>query len=505
MVLASIRRLAERISSLEVTPNVAFGLCCLASLIVRSACLSGAHYSPDDWRHAQEGAWSFDSLAYLCFSQGRPLQPFLVSCLDLLGFDRVGTGAISSTILGCTLVAVGTAYVRAWGLRVGSLGGMLCVLLFVAHPYQTEIFTFTAVGWLVVCGYGLALVGILIGRRGGRSIWTGALLFALALADYQIVLNVAVVGWLCTVAARLSHYERGSRARDMAVRLPWPELYTIVLGTFAYALLTFLISKLLNYRIEGRGQLLRVSDIGNRFGEVLHTLKVMYRLADDHKALVSPAASVLFIASVLCLACTVCFRKGMRRTAVIYLVLALGVVMSVGIVAVGQVYWPVPRVLVAVALVWSATFAIWWTVGSCFSRLACVSIAAVVCFSFCGVDAKILNDQIRLNRWDSQLANRILAKMEQDPGFAQIKRVSIVGGRWWYDSRIGTVVGDMNVSARYPAWSRLAFLNEATGSSFQPATPEEQQRAEQWAAGRSGWPTEGCILIQGEVATIALQ
>jgi hypothetical protein len=164
----------------------------------------------------------------------------------------------------------------------------------------------------------------------------------------------------------------------------------------------------------------------------------------------------------------------------------------------------VPRVIAPVALAFGATIMIGWRLGRTWTRLGLGAAVALLCLSYVGASNHILYDTRRVNEWDAAQVNRMIGRLEADPGFGKVEAVALIGGKRERSFSLPTTVGEMNVSALAYDWSKRGVLAQSTGYLFRQPTPAEQTSAQAFCATAPAWPAIGSVHVNGPLATVCL-
>jgi hypothetical protein len=128
----------------------------------------------------------------------------------------------------------------------------------------------------------------------------------------------------------------------------------------------------------------------------------------------------------------------------------------------------------------------------------------ILCLVYVGGSNRIVFDQRRINLWDINEANRIIARLEPQNGFSNITTMAMVGDDWRRMAALPTTTGDMNVSAFYARLAQLGVIQEATGYHFYVPTEEQRFTAKEYCRSAETWPAEGSAVVLGSVAVVCL-
>jgi hypothetical protein len=133
-----------------------------------------------------------------------------------------------------------------------------------------------------------------------------------------------------------------------------------------------------------------------------------------------------------------------------------------------------------------------------------VTAFAIVVTGYVGADASILFDQRRMNLWDHQEANRIIARLETDPAFGKVTSLAVVGRRKMHPLVLSTSSVDMNTSGLGSQWSKLGLFEQATGYTFASPTDVQWQTAIDYCAHGTIWPLPGSVGVVNDLAIVCL-
>ena len=460
-------------------------------------------FSADDYMHMSEGRWTFSLQA---ISQGRPVQAFLGEVANLLGITGRNAGVLGWVALSLSLAYAAIVTCRAWGLSAHSVQAAIVGAIVVGHPFQTEIYTFNAVTWMVALAFYLAFAGLDKLIESPARWWAGVSLLAAAIGIYQVVLNhIAIVVLGRAVLLTIEHSKpKDSGVVKLAISLA---VSAIVYLLVAKAVAAFFGAP----TIDERANLLGIDQLPVRIKEIAQTTFISISPSASWSALQPPLVTASLFA-VAGLSVWGLLKNAIQSADVkMFVIPAALVVISgfavVGVAAVGQVFWPVPRVLSAVAVWWALVTAVALKAagGGGIRRTAVVFCAGVAIVGFSGVSNRIFQDQFRVNTWDRLMAQRIVQRLEARQDFAQIKRIAVVGGSYTYPIPLATTIGDMNISARLPGWSKVNMINQYTGYAFGGPTESDLAEAAEIGRERPTWPADEAVVVRGDVAFIFLE
>lgn len=463
-------------------------------------------YAIDDYRFLM-----FKPFTEGMIADGRFGQALATKLMTTFGFSGLHAGAASTAAGLAAFALLGTALVRHWGLRMGGWQSMAAASLVAVHPYSTEIFTFRTS--LITYSMSIALLALLLlPRRWNRAgLIGGTLLFALTLSFYQSMLHFALMIWLMSLAVRLNRQRRFARRPPLRLYdRHFGLLACVICGIGVYGAIAEIVRRVGAIPPSGRVHLLPPAGAAARLREVADTLG--YRFWQPEPLLSVGVKRLLLVLLALALV-RILLRawpwSNPRRLAaagVAITLLAFGVVWTLGLSLVMSTFWPVPRTISHVSVLWSAALAIACTGAVPIMRWLSAGIAALVLVAFVGMDDRILLEQARINARDAATASRIVARLEAQPGFATPTRLAFVGKRDGYPRSIRTHDMDLNLSAFAATWAQVYVLVEASGYHFSTAkAPEEIALAANYCKTVAPWPGPQSVTAQGELAIICLE
>jgi hypothetical protein len=169
------------------------------------------------------------------------------------------------------------------------------------------------------------------------------------------------------------------------------------------------------------------------------------------------------------------------------------------------VIWLVPRVLSPISIFMAGVAMLGWRCArpAWIRHLLMIAMVPLL-IAYIGTSNRILYDQRRVNLWDAQEANRILARLEADPHFDAMHALVLVNGVSERSQALSTMLGDMNVSAIGVRWAKHGLMAQATGDRFGSASEEQQQTAKKYCATAEAWPAAASVTITGDLGIVCL-
>ncbi|WP_341887420.1 glucosyltransferase domain-containing protein [Variovorax sp. YR752] len=485
------------------------------ALIARGGVL-GRGFAVDDYSFGQGFSTSeFD----VFLAQGRFFLAAIDGAIHALGVNiadiYVSLGFLS-LLLQAGLVLAVLRFVGA----ADRPGAVIAGALMVAHPYLAEILTFR----MVLPGY---CVGALLTIIALEALSQDAekkkrnLLVSLAatvgmLFVYQGFLNyfsiALIFSFLFGEVFKNTSASDGRLIDDHRRRAL--NLLLVCVVSVAIFLVIVTISKRLGLiSLTSRAEFIKLHEVPERISQVAELIAKIYWLGEPMGAhWVKVIIAMMLVIAGLAV-CVEIFQSpgegGSRIKKMAFLLAApLLVLATVGVILPFKDWWPVPRVLSQTSLIIGLIFLLAYSILR--RRLvkmpaaAFMVVPAVLLVSFVFKSNQVFADQQRLNSWDKMKVNRIVARLEQNADFQKIEYVFFSGGRWSYPAGLDTVQGDMNVSALYPAYSKMPLLLEVSGYKFKLAVGEQVVLGENFCKTATAWPSEGSISVIGNLAAICL-
>jgi hypothetical protein len=493
-------------------PLLAANVLALVVLAKGAALLPG--YSFDDYSILSRGSGTLATKIRF----GRGGWGVLAELLTALGADAHFAPMPFVVLMLLSWAALGVLLVRHWGLGRRGWAPVAVGVMAATHPYTTEILTFR--GALGSAATSLALFTLLLipRRWSGRHLLMGSALFALAMSIYQVALHFALMTVLGGAAVWLARW-RGRRAPPGKEprQASWLRfihhrqvglLVCTVAGTLTYVVVSAVLLVALHRSAAPRTELLAPSELPERASIVAQQLAV--RLA-GHDAMLPLFTKSLLLLLVICAIVELVRRarpwrrpRGLAVVAGVLLLLSLATVWTLGVELVTKEFWPAPRIMSHTGVLWAALLAIAYACSRVVGRRLLPLLVVPVVISFIGVDNHILGDQQRLNARDTAKAIRIVEQLESEPGFGQLRELTVVGGSYAYSVPLATIDHDMNISAFAAQWAKDGILREVSGYDFRPATAAQVEIAKAYCAKVQPWPAEQGIEIVDSLGIVCL-
>lgn len=422
----------------------------------------------------------FPTMAQL-FGQGRFGQYMVFMGGEALGFNALTFGTLLQGVgLLCFAVTVPllfTAFDRTGQLsRAGLVMTSLVVTL---HPYSAEILSFSEASFTAQLATAMGIGATFLVARRPNQWWLGAILLMIALSLYQLLLNYIALMLLFGAIQLLVREGDGGIFRWQRYRdLARPLLMTVV-GVAVYMIAYKLVIASFGLNETSRSQMLPLGMIGARFDELVQLSGFLWKrpyIVED-----APVASVLmWVAAGLGWASFVVWVifKHPRRAVVALLLAALIPIAGIGVIAVGNAWWPVPRVLGGIVVVWA--MGVYWLFYLFSRRWQKWLVGILVSLSLLGAAAighRIHSDQMLLNGYDKVLAAEIYRSLNQHPDFTDRTKIAIVNRnmRWAHPAPLRTAYMDLNMTAFALTGAQQGVLRMTTGHELSTIEPTADQ------------------------------
>ncbi len=453
-------------------------------------------------------------------AQGRFGQAALLHALSAIGLQPHYARIFFAALAMAVTAACATLVVRLWRVESRPVAIAAAAMISV-HPFTTEIFTFRTALGIYAVAFAL-LLPLLVPRLWTlRAFLLATIYFALLTSIYQVVLQYLLAALILAAAIELVRWsgraapplDRGATARaglrERFLRDERTALFGVVVGGSAvYLTANTLLLRAFDISMVARGRILAAAEIGDRARTVWNALR--YRFVEPNPMGGRVSQTLLLVLLVAAVAGLILpLRATLPRRRLTLLVgvatlLAAGLLWTIGLTAVVEFFWPVPRAMAHVAIVWGGVLVL---AGLCWPRPArrwLLGLACLILLAFVGTDNRILNDQFRLNLRDLAMANRILARVESAPGFLPTTPVAIIGVKAEYPLGFATSDMDMNYSAFGATWANLAILREVSGYNLQTADAGAMAAAGDYCRTTAPWPADGSVSMRNGVAIVCL-
>lgn len=414
-------------------------------------------YSADDYATLLSDG---QDLSKFLLSQGRFTFALIQSLIDFAGIKQPELAGIGFFLAACGSLAIYWTTLADWLQNNRALAFSIGALLG-SHPFITEYFSFRqAIFPMAIC-FMLVAAGAYsyrIRRKEEKySFFYAASFAALAAGINQLAMSLFCISIFAIGYKKLCS-EKSSNPLLNAFK---QTLFMGGLATLIYFI--FFISSSYLFPIQSNDRLTTISasQIPQRLYEVILLLGSI--ISGSHPLIGKLSAICLFAALVI-LSLTYYLRRNLFISLVgALIVMVLGIAIALLPVMISKVWWPVPRTLIALPLIF-AIAATWLAMDSKnWQKHTASTLIIIASIIFSAKSASMLINQQRLNRWDISLAREIVQKISETQIVTADTPIVLHQAKWGYEVANTMAIGDTNVSALSIAWSVDQLFEEATG------------------------------------------
>lgn len=430
-------------------------------------------------------------------SQGRFGQYLLFHGLEAIGVDPETFATLFQAFGVLAFAFCAPLFFTAFSKRLldNRLGIILASLLLVLHPFQAEILTFSEASFTALLAVAMGIASIYIVARFPRRWWVGVALLVFALSLYQLVLNYVCL--MVMLGALQVHVEGHGPLRDrwQAYRPVLAAAVTVIAGLVTYLVINKALLVALDVPLVGRGQTLAFDQLGQRWLDI----KSFCGWLLPHPLFLAPgkAIALIFWAFVLvgwCLGLAQVVRRWKQESPVAVLIILAMPVAGLGVVLAGATWWPAPRVLGGVVVLFA--IGCYWLFASdrqTWVKVLAGTVAGIILLASIAIGHRIHSDQRLLNTHDGFLAEQIYSAVRSRAEFTEQTPVAIVNNtlKWSHPASLRTTWMDMNISAFSVPSAARARIALSTGRllNIRQATDEEAATCTRAAT----WPDAGFV------------
>jgi hypothetical protein len=445
------------------------------------------------------------------FWQGRYTQGTLQLLLMHIGVTPTSIAwpsTILFLILAAVAVTVGILYLtkqRGSALVQASIAAVIG-----AHPYLTEYFTFREA--LITQAMSFALLALIFtslmnieARTQGRARYIGTLWLTIPLIALAGAQQTAFLIAVFFVTARLITDAAPSfKAKNLKQSLVnnAPILLGLVVSSLIHVILFSLSRKFAGARTDP-GLIMDPRPSVITAAEIIPRLTLLGELAQkillQGEPILSQTIKYLLLALTLgfTLKVSLSNMKVAIWVAVIFATMFAG---SIFFIFISGSWWPVPRAMYGIGFTFGitvATLSVWLRPEDTKPFLVLASATAL---GLCFHSSAMLNDQLRLNRWDLWIAGQI-AKDLSERKVSPHTRIQVVGAGWKHPIGPKTTQGDINVSALAIDWAIRPLFAEATGRDW---NVDSIARMPEVCSPDAYWPSPDSIRVYPERVVVCM-
>jgi len=476
--------------------------CFLGLILTRGAIFSDG-LSIDDYTLGKSE--EFNQTITLLISQGRI---FTIPILWL--FELVNVNITNIYIPFCLVILFSQAllittlfrFTKISNYRYSEWGALLSIL----HPYHTEIITFKGAMIVYACCIFIFVFGLeyyMLEQR--KSLFILTIVFFVSIMIYQIVINYIFTIFcilLIVYTTSATNEKNIVQVKRRIIGLSAAGGIAIMLSGLTSAVLP----RVLGIAPEGRAQLISSGDIAARIHEISQLALKVYVFEE----LIIPRAVKILL--LIILLCSLYFTNinliNQRKYGKIgggLAILFTYIIFTPGIIVILREWWPVPRVINHSSFMYGALIIIGLrNIEQIIISRVIITGVVLLCIAFGLANAQILSDQLRINRWDAMQTNRLVARLEVLPLFANAKYLYVKDGQYAYPETLRMSAGDMNTAALFHPNSKRGIINTVTGYHFLAADNNRKYVAEKYCLTSKKWPDITSVAIIDDLAIICL-
>ena len=389
--------------------------------------------------------------------------------------------------------------------------------LWITHPYTAEILSFkTALPMLSIslflCITIIELINITFSNRleiNKLKLLALAATCSIILSfTYQIYLNILIT--IAAISLFIFFLERQEGHLDSANSYLKKFLSLLLMCLFSGLFSLFVLqlaAELFEIKITNRSNILKIEEIPTRIFQAYEILvKIYYKsepILDNFSKLILLFITILLFGITIKRSCNL-RKNGFITGLLLPFFISVAIMLtSIGLISILSNWWPMPRVLFHFILVPIALIGFGFPyLKSNFAKKIIIFSGFFVAFLQALASNQIFSDQIRIARWDSMLANRIVSAIEREPNFNGIMHIYIDEGNYSYPMPTQTLQGDMNISARSTYWSKIRLLEESTGYLFLHPSHEQATYGKKHCSESRGWPDRNSVVVDKDLIIV---
>lgn len=391
----------------------------LASRLI--ACVSMG-YSVDDLRYWELPTFGYSDVLRHAMLEGRFSYPFLAGIFQSFGIVAPRTPTLSAVVLSTCLAMTAVLLCHIWRIQKDVFASAAVVLIFVMHPYFTDLFLWKMGMLTGGIPFVAGLAAMLIGRSSWWGCAAGTAIFVLTLGVHQLPLPICASAWIVAVLLDIL------RKRPETLIQSTRSALVLIFGTAIYVVAAKLL--IASYGLPStnkRDVLILLSHptlVAERALELFRMMLLSDVLISGYTRLVATSLAIASIALLL-------LQQGRKQIvsaiAMPIMLIAIGMA-AVALSIVPENWIPFYRNLSAIAVAWAAVVAIAMTLTlNRHIRIAVGTAVAIIAFAFAGKNGEMLTDQQRQSLRDRDLMNRIVMRLERLPGYESARSVEFVG------------------------------------------------------------------------------
>lgn len=362
------------------------------------------------------------------------------------------------------------------------------------HVFCAEIMTFKY-GLLVNIGFSfLYFIGFgswfLIKKFNFKFI-VGVIGLILALASYQVILNVLIVitlmGFVFFWIESQENHET-TTFKSILSNEYFVKLIAIAVACVLYLIINQLVLLYFDFPVSNRSSFMKLSNWQERLNEVFKTFKMIlydqdvFLIPNFTKFLTLLVIGMTLVLGIYKISCNAKLSKLQQLLYSFILVLIFSIaLLSTAISSILlETLWLVPRMFTGFSffMMFCLVILIHYLKNRILKNSILVVLVMLV-YSFINVNHNIANDQAYLNELDRNRAKSLVFDIQKVDDFKN-KKIFIHQKEncWANEYHIKTTYGDMNISAFCTSWSKYNLLEYVGGFKMNKTLDVDNQRIE---------------------------
>jgi Glucosyl transferase GtrII len=476
----------------------------IVSFVSRAQSVFYPQYSVDGYNVAYSNYLENNWISFTLGRYAEVILNYTRAQLGYIGVEVSGSSLIFAIILS---TLTGLVFATLVFTRPTLVEAAIFIVIFTLHPFNSELFTFSDETLNISIAFFLAAIALYCAMNIRTRALAAAVsipLFVFSLAIYQTVIASVLTVCLLALAAQISD----SKSDISIFRLyKSPPVQAFIIATFSvllYLLTTLPFAWMTGIPTDGHVDLSGIVHVKYKLKLLKAALgETLWPEEGLAPHLISNLLVVCLIGSAIFVVTPLVRAKRFATAGILVCLFIAALLWSAGASVASEIDWLVPRKLVGFATFAAGLLMMGWRVASQKPRIVLGAAILVLCTSYIGSSNRVFYDQRRINLWDQQQANRIIARLETDRNFSQIRALAIIG-KPGQQGNLSTAIGDMNISALRYSWSKLGLILESSGYRFQKPTGAEEPQAIEYCKTADAWPAQESTTVLGEVGVVCL-
>lgn len=425
----------------------------------------------------------------------------LFNFLDVTSVSVSFPSLIFTFVIAPLAITVSLFYLTANKSPIWAL--MLAGAFIGAHPYITEYFSFRQSSFglalmfsLMACIFGLFFQITSEKNSRAKKIETILVFLLIFILSGTQQTSLLVIGMILLGRFLIEiSTNSGKISISTSLRLNRNQILVFAAASLSYLVVHLVVTKLGLSVTDPRTQFISFGDLGPRILQVKELIKTLILLDE-------PVVPSLLKWTTIVLVLIMSFGALLRTKLPTLLIICFGVVgvlLSITLISISGVWWPAPRTLFAYSFAIATLIALLgrWVVGL-WKHLS-ISIGTILVVMLAFESSTILNDQLRINRWDIWASGAIASQVEQESD-GEVNEIVLVNPAWGHAGLTSTSQDDLNISALFVDYASASVFTEATGMIWKVSALRDPNLCTSVPI----WPKNGSIYFQDNTAYVCM-